>query len=128
MPGPHAQRALLLFSHGSSDPEWTLPFIKLQDILADSHPDTPVTLAFLDPAKPNFDDVVAQLAQSGVKEIVVAPLFLARGSHVKRDLPALVEKASAHYGMTFRVLPTLGEVDGVLEAIAASISEAALKP
>ena len=127
MPGPHAKRALLLFSHGSSDPEWTQPFTTLQDIVADSHPGTPVTLAYLSPAKPSFDDVVAQLAQSGVKEIIVAPLFLARGSHVKQDLPELVAKASAHYGITFRVLPTLGEVDGLLEAIATWISQAALK-
>jgi len=78
----------------------------------------PVALAYLAPAQPEFDAVVAQLAQAGVTEVVVAPVFFARGSHVKKDLPQLVAAASSRHGMTFRVLPTIGEVDFLLEAIA----------
>jgi sirohydrochlorin cobaltochelatase len=121
------QRALLLFSHGSPEPEWTRPFTTLQDMIADRDPGMPVTLAFLDPAKPNFQDVVAQLAQSGIKEIVVAPVFLARGGHVKHDLPELVRAATAKHGIAFQVLPTLGEVDTLLEAMAKWIMQAAMK-
>ncbi len=121
------QRALLLFSHGSPEPEWMRPFTTLQDIIADSDPGMPVTLAFLEPAKPSFQDVVAQLAQSGVQEIVVAPVFLARGGHVQRGLPELVRAATAKHGITFQVLPTIGEVDTLLEAMAKWIMQAALK-
>ncbi len=112
------QRALLLFCHGSPDPEWARPFMTLQDIVAAQAPDHITALAYLEPAKPTFQDVVAQLAESGVKEVVVAPVFFARGSHVKKDLPALVAEAAAKHGMTFRVLPTIGEVELLLEAIA----------
>ncbi len=125
MPQAKPKRALLLFCHGSPDPEWARPFATLQDIVAAKTPDTAVALAYLAPAQPEFDAVVAQLAQAGVTEVVVAPVFFARGSHVKKDLPQLVAAASSRHGMTFRVLPTIGEVDFLLEAIAEWVVQSA---
>ena len=121
------RRALLLFCHGSPDPEWARPFATLQDIVAAKVPDMAVALAYLAPAQPDFDAVVAQLAQAGVTEVVVAPVFFARGSHVKKDLPQLVAEASGRHGMTFRVLPTIGEVDFLLEAIAEWVVQSAMQ-
>ena len=120
-----SRSALLLFSHGSPDPEWAEPFVALQDLLAQRHAGIPVVLAYLAPARPAFEDVVAQLSHAGVKQVVVAPLFLARGGHVKRDLPALVRDAAAKYGMVFRILPTLGEVEALQMAIANWIGKSA---
>jgi sirohydrochlorin cobaltochelatase len=115
---PTRKRAMMLFCHGSPDPEWSKPFFQLQDIIAAKSPEIPVALAYLDPAKPSFADVVAQLAQSGVNEITVAPVFLARGGHVKKDLPELVAAATAAHGVRFQVLPTIGEVEPLLNGIA----------
>ena len=112
------KRGLLLFCHGSPDPQWAEPFIALQDIVAVKAPGMAVVLAYLAPAQPDFESVVAQLAEAGVMDVVVAPVFFARGSHVKKDLPQLVAAASARHGMTFQVLPTIGEVEFLLEAIA----------
>lgn len=116
------KRAMILLCHGSADPEWSKPFFALQDIISAKSPQTPVALAYLDPAKPNFADVAAQLAATGVNEIIVAPIFLARGGHVKKDLPELVEAARVAHGLTFQVLPTIGEVDSLLESIATWIT------
>ncbi len=120
-----ARRALILLCHGSADPEWTRPFKALQDIIAAKSSQMPVAIAYLDPAKPNFADVTAQLASSGVQEIVVAPIFFARGSHVKKDLPELVEAARVRHALTFQVLPTIGEIDMLLEAIGGWVIHAA---
>ena len=109
---------MILLCHGSADSEWTRPFVALQDMIAAKSPQTPVAIAYLDPAKPNFADVTAQLAATGVQEIIVAPIFLARGGHIKKDLPELVEAARTLHGLAFQVLPTLGEIDTLLEAIA----------
>ena len=117
------KRALLLFCHGSPDPEWARPFVTLQDRVAAKTPEMAVALAYLAPAQPDFDAVVAQLAQAGVTEVVVAPIFFARGSHVKKDLPQLVAAASSRHDMTFHVLPTIGEVDFLLEAIAGWVAQ-----
>lgn len=120
--------ALLLFSHGSPDPEWAAPLTRLQDILAAREPEKVVALAFLPPAAPSFDDVVDQLAAAGVRHVTVAPVFLARGGHVKRDLPDMVERARAKHGIDFAILPTLGEAEVLLEAMAAWIAGQAARP
>ncbi len=109
--------ATILFCHGSADPEWSRPFFALQDIIAAKSPD-PVAIAYLAPAKPTFAEVAAQLAEAGAKEVTVAPVFLARGSHVKQDLPALVAAATVAHGIAFTVLPTIGEVEPLLNGIA----------
>jgi sirohydrochlorin cobaltochelatase len=113
-----SKRAIVLFCHGSPDPEWSRPFFALQDIIAAKAEKVPVALAYLDPAKPTFTDVVAQLAQTGVQHITVAPIFLARGGHVKKDLPELVAAAKEKHGIEFRVLPTIGEDESLLNGIA----------
>ena len=118
-------RAMILLCHGSADPEWSRPFFALRDIISAQSPETPVMLAYLDPAKPNFADITAQLAAKGVKDIIVAPIFLARGGHIKKDLPELVEAARAAHGLSFQVLPTIGEVDSLMQAIARWVMQAA---
>jgi sirohydrochlorin cobaltochelatase len=120
---PSSHHALLLFSHGSPDPEWARPLEALRDRLANALPHQPVALAFLPPAQPDFGAVVAKLAQAGVKHITVSPVFLARGGHVKRDLPEMAEAATRAHGIAFTILPTLGESDAMLGAIAHWILE-----
>ena len=113
-----AKRGLILFCHGSPDPEWARPFVTLRDIVAAKSPEMAVELAYLAPAQPDFEAVAAQMADSDVKDVAVVPVFFARGSHVKKDLPQLVAAAIERHGMHFRVLPTMGESEPMLSAIA----------
>jgi sirohydrochlorin cobaltochelatase len=113
-----ANSALLLFAHGSSDPQWAEPFVKLKAAVQSRQPDKRVELAFLERIEPSFDDAVAALHSRGVRHITVAPLFLAIGGHMRKDLPKLIEETQARTGIEFRVLPALGEVDILLESIA----------
>lgn len=120
------KRAVLLFCHGSPDPEWARPFTILRERVAARSPGDIAAIAYLAPASPNFEEVVAEFAAAGVREVVVAPMFLARGSHVKKDLPALVAAASATHGLQFTVLPALGEVDSLLDGIATWVVASAI--
>ena len=70
------------------------------------------------PANPDFMSVAGALAESGTRILTVAPVFLARGGHVKQDLPRLAAEAGARWPMAVRLLPTLGESDPVLNAMA----------
>ena len=110
--------ALLLFAHGSSDPGWVEPFIKLKAAVQAREPGRKVELAFLERMQPTFDDAVAALQKQGVLQITVAPIFLAIGGHMRKDLPALVSAAQQRTGIEFRVLPALGELDPLIEFIA----------
>ena len=119
MTEPNNSQALLLFAHGSSDPGWAEPFLKLRAIIRAREPNQIVELAFLERMQPSFDESVDALHARGVRHITVAPIFLALGGHMRNDLPELVADAQQRTGIAFRVLPALGEVDILLDAIAA---------
>lgn len=114
----NSKSALLLFAHGSSDPGWAEPFIKLRTAIQAREPGRIVELAFLERMEPSFDSAVTTLQGKGVNDITVAPIFLAIGGHMRKDLPKLIEDTRQRTGIAFRVLPVLGEIDSLIEFIA----------
>jgi len=56
-----------------------------------------VRAAYLEPAAPRFETVVAEAVAAGVTRLVVVPYFLAAGLHVNRDIPELVAVAARRH-------------------------------
>lgn len=113
------KRALVLFAHGSRDPQWAAPFEALRAELAPRHD---VELAYLELMAPTLEEAVARLAARGAQRVRVVPLFLGQGAHLKRDLPALIAAAGArHPGIAIDVEPAIGEQPAVIAALAAAI-------
>ena len=110
--------ALVLFAHGARDAQWSEPFRAIRQAVAGRRPDLTVELAFLELMQPTLGDCVAQLTRDGHTRIIVAPLFLAQGGHLKKDLPRLLKDLSArHAAAEITVLPPIGEVTELLNAI-----------
>ena len=110
--------ALVLFAHGARDAQWAEPFRAMQKAVAGKRPDLTVALAYLEIMQPSLADCVAGLAQGGHGRIVIAPLFLAQGGHLKQDLPRLLKEIGAkHPQADISVLPPIGEVTELLDAI-----------
>ena len=118
MTTPIENSALILFAHGSSDAGWAEPFIKLKAAVQARGAERKVELAFLERMQPSFEETVMALHAQGVRHITVAPIFLAIGGHMRKDLPKLIEEMQARTGIEFRILPALGEVDSLIAAIA----------
>jgi sirohydrochlorin cobaltochelatase len=117
--------AVILFAHGSREPAWSDPFERLAQRLRERRPATRVALAYLEIMRPALDEAVASLVAAGATEIVVAPIFLAPGGHVRRDLPQMIDALRARYpAVALRVLPTVGEAEPMLDAIADWIAAA----
>jgi sirohydrochlorin cobaltochelatase len=115
---------IILFAHGAREPEWAQPFESIRDRLLAAG--TPVELAFLEIMSPSLDEAAARLADQGIKTVIIVPLFLAQGSHLKRELPAMVAKIRKRHPKTeFRVTPALGEAPEVVAAITEWVLRAA---
>ena len=116
------KEGLVLFAHGSRDPEWARPFERIAASLRDKLPAAAVGLAFLEHG-PSLEEVVAALIAKGAGSIRVVPVFLGQGGHVKEDLPRLVA-AAARGDVKIYLDKPVGEQPQVVEAIAAAIAAA----
>ena len=118
------KEGIVLFAHGSRDPEWSRPFERIAESVVRKLPAACVGLAFLEHG-PSLDEVVAALVARGAGSVRVVPLFLGQGGHVKEDLPRLVAAAGSAYGDIQLILEKpIGEQPQVLEAISAAIAGA----
>lgn len=117
---------LVLFGHGSRDPEWARPLREVATLIAAAPGAPRVELAFLEFLEPSLDDACDRLAALGVARIAVVPMFIAQSGHVRRDLPARVEAAQArHPSLSIELAAAVGE-DVRVQAVMAAVARAAL--
>ncbi len=118
--------ALILFGHGARDPAWAEPLRRVQAAVREQAPGLPVEPAFLEFLAPTLADCAAGLVAGGARKIVVLPMFIAQGGHLKRDLPGMLEELrGAHPGVEFVLTPAVGESAAVIRAMAAMAVQAA---
>jgi sirohydrochlorin cobaltochelatase len=124
--GPAATRTgVVLFAHGARDPRWAETVEALGRRIAALAPGLPVEPAYLELMTPDLAEAVARLVGSGVRRVVVAPVFLSAGGHVLRDLPARLAQLEPRYpGVVFRIEPALGSLPSVVDAMARVCVEA----
>lgn len=115
-------QGIILFAHGSRDPEWARPFEKIRSKLGRSLPGQEVRLAYLEHMTPSVGEALADLERLGIGAVRVVPLFFGLGGHLKQDLPRLVAEAGSKLQVT--VEAPIGEQPQVIEAIAAAIASA----
>ncbi len=116
--------ALILFAHGARDPEWANPMRRVQAAIRQQQPETVVELAFLEFMAPTLPECIAGLIDQGFGKIVVMPMFIARGGHLKRDVPELLAGLrAAHPAVEF----VLGDAIGEHELVVSAMSAAALR-
>lgn len=112
--------ALILFAHGARDPEWARPLRRVRDVMLESSPSACVELAFLESMSPDLETCVAGLAANGFSRIVVVPMFIAQGGHLKKDVPLLMGRLhDLHPGVEFVLAQAVGEAETVARAMAA---------
>jgi sirohydrochlorin cobaltochelatase len=113
-------RSLILFAHGSRDPEWSRPFVELAERVRQRASGSDVRLAYLELMQPRLAEAAAAAIEAGTTSIRVVPIFLAQGGHVRTDLAALVVELRARYpGVKIECSEPAGENEAVLESIAA---------
>ena len=123
-----ARTGLALLAHGARDARWAEPFQRLRQLVAQGGA-TPVELAYLEMMQPDLATAVARLTDAACTRVVVVPVFLGQGGHVRRDLPELITRiAKAHPGLAIECVPAAGEDASVLAALASYCISAAGLP
>jgi sirohydrochlorin cobaltochelatase len=118
--------ALILFAHGARDPEWANPMRRVQAAVRDRTNGVPVELAFLEFMSPTLPECVTQLIAQGADKLVILPMFIARGGHLKKELPEMMEVLRCTYpNVEFSLGGAIGEHDTVVQAMASAALEVA---
>ncbi len=110
---------IILFGHGARNPDWAEPFHRIRASILRRAPRTSVELGFLELMRPTLDEAIDTLVAQGVQRISIVPIFMAAGSHVKKDLPQLAATAmDRHPGVTIDIAAPVGEAAPVIDAMA----------
>ena len=118
--------ALILFAHGARDPEWANPMRRVQSVVRERVTDVPVELAFLEFMSPTLPECAAQLIAQGADKVVILPMFIARGGHLKKEVPEMLAVLRCTYpNVEFSLGGAIGEHDTVVQAMAGAALEVA---
>lgn len=103
------KQAVLLVGHGSRLDEANEALVRLCRLVAARRPGSLTSYAFLQFARPDLQAALAELDARGVDEVVVVPVFLYEGVHIREDIPAiLAEEADRRPQMRLILAPVLG--------------------
>lgn len=118
MPGT----AIILFAHGARDPEWAAPLRRVCAAVRMQAPGLRVEMAFLELLTPGLLDCVESLLAEGFERVVVLPMFIAQGGHLKRDVPRLIDELRERNPQArIEMSCAVGEAESVVQAMAAHV-------
>ncbi|WP_246167825.1 sirohydrochlorin chelatase [Propionivibrio limicola] len=117
-----SKTALILFAHGSRDPEWASTLKRVSAAVEAQAPRLLLKLAFLELMPPTLRESCEALIADGAERIIVLPMFIAQGGHLKQDLPEQLDELRALYPhINFEQEPPVGEAETVIQAMAAHV-------
>jgi sirohydrochlorin cobaltochelatase len=111
--------AIILFAHGSRDPQWHKPIQAVAERISQRSPSTVVRCAYLELTEPDLPNVASALVAEGATSLSVLPMFLGVGRHAREDLPALIQALkAAHPEVYIHCQPAVGEQNSLLDLLA----------
>lgn len=81
--------------------------------------------AFMNPKSErlSLEEAVDRIVKNGATKVIVAPVFIANGMHMQKDIPAMIEDLKAKYPVEIKCAPHLGADQRIVEIIADRIKE-----
>ena len=110
---------LLIIAHGSRNLASVEEIHRLVDsIRARNLEFDAIECAFLEMADPDIHTGVTGLVKRGITDIKILPYFLARGNHVVRDIPDIVEPLLSGFpALRIEILPHIGFSDHMAQLV-----------
>lgn len=116
--------ALLIAAHGSRDEAAAETVLELAALVRLAAPEVPVSVGFLDHARPTVNAALAAAAARSA-QVVVVPALLTSAWHDRSQLPAVIARArEAHPHTDIARAGCLGTDDGILGAVIDRLEEA----
>lgn len=88
---------LFVLGHGSQAQEADEIFSNIVEMVMNITAFDLVGLGSLQISKPSFQEGIEDLVHRGAEHIVIVPMFIFQGNHVKYDIPEALEKIKLQY-------------------------------
>lgn len=110
-----------MIGHGSRSKEAQKQFMNIVEMVR-KKVDYPVEGCFMELAKPGFSETVDKIVEEGSTDILVYPLFLFAGIHIKEDIPEMIgEKLKTLPGVQMHMLKPLGDREEIADLVVAGV-------
>jgi len=106
---------VILLAHGSRDEAWSATFEHFTQSARAKYTNT--KLAYMELSQPSLEQVVSNAVTDGYKNISILPLFLAKGKHLRHDIPKQLKKLHTQYNIEIELLAPLGEQAELASAV-----------
>lgn len=119
---------LIILAHGSRDSSCRESIEDFTELVSSDLGGDSVALAYMEFCPPSLEEVALQAWSAGITHIRVMPLFLSRGTHVRRDIPAQLDTVRERLpDMKVELLPAIGENPRMLRLMRDIAREEGLK-
>ncbi len=106
-----SKKGILLVGHGSKLPYNKELVEETASIIARTYPDFIVKCGFMNMNSPSIEDTMNEFRNESIDVLVVVPLFLAKGVHILKDIPAIIGlpegEKKGNFNMNGRSIPLL---------------------
>lgn len=110
--------SLILIAHGSKNPEWAAPFLATTTGLREEMGANAVYLSFMENGTPDLPEAVRQAVAEGADRCRFLPMFMAKGAHFTKDIPALLAEIQQEFpDLAIELLEPIGLHQRFLEMV-----------
>ncbi|RDV83625.1 sirohydrochlorin chelatase [Ammonifex thiophilus] len=122
------KEGIVVLGHGSRGAvdEANQFLVEVTEALKAIHPESSLEPAWMNPRTPRqkLPEAVAKLAAQGVERIIVLPVFLTAGLHLKEDIPEMLVELSQKYpGISFTLARPIGFDPRLVDILADRLAE-----
>ena len=119
------KKGVILLGHGSRRAEANEEIRQIGHMIRAEDPEGIYEVAFLSFAEPGLTDAAEDLIAQGVDQLIVMPIFLVTGNHIKRDIPSkLLLLKTTHPAVTFTMAQHFGAHPGMVRIVQERIASA----
>ncbi|MFZ5647313.1 MAG: sirohydrochlorin chelatase [Bacillota bacterium] len=115
---------IILLSHGSRAPEAQVTVSELVDHINKTSNYDYLASASLQFNQPDLPSALAGAVSAGMERVIVVPMFLYNGLHMKEDIPEIIQEEKKKYpGVEFKMTRNIGGDRKLAEILLERIGE-----
>ena len=106
-----SKKGLLLVGHGSKLPYNKELVENTARLITGKYPEFIVKCGFMNMNSPSIEESMAEFQKEAIDVLIIAPLFLAKGVHILKDIPSVIGieegKSKGVFSLNGRTVPLL---------------------